>query len=62
MIVSINAAAGRYAGRYGQSRTVFEAPRHGRERAWRSERGINICARSVYESYMEPHSNITTGK
>lgn len=34
----------------------------GSERAWRSESGTNICARSVCESCTEPHSNITTGK
>lgn len=35
---------------------------YGSERAWRSESGTNICARSVCESCTEPHSNITTGK
>lgn len=37
MIVNINAAAGRYAGRYGQSRIVFEALRHESVRMARSE-------------------------
>ena len=49
MIVNINAAAGRYAGRYGQSRIVFEAwKRKSLEIRERDKYLCQICMRKLY--------------